>query len=599
MPNIFISYSRKDSREALALAEQLRAEGMEVWIDLHGLELASSWTSEIVLAIEQCAAFVLLLSQHALGSKNVQKELLIASESGRPILPLEIEHVKLTTEFKYALSGIQRAPASDIEGVFRSLAKLGIERKGSGSALASGIDLGSVPTVGMSHGARPHPPAAKLNSKDSRKKLLVLPFADLSQNHDHAWFADGLTEELIDTLSNIKSLRVIDRTTSMGFKSYRGTPQELAQELGIRYFIEGSVRHAGDTVKITAQVLDVESEENLPGVSHKGTMNDIFEIQEDVARKIAKVLELRLTKEESEKLSERGTENAEAYQLYLESRGYFQQQSKESMTTAISLLNEVLKLDENFFEASMRRAYYQLDYYRLYGGDISSIESIESMLNETIERKPNNAEAHARLAYCFQLQDRFEEAEREAKRSIELDPEGSGMEALAFVYAAWGKYELAAPIYAQQIPIRTFKHKIYFNLYHCYSSVNDQPKRKEISIEAIPEFERWLKLHPDDFYQHVCYCVILFGAGRLEDARTEANKLRDHPAANGKALYNLACFYFDIRDKENALACLHKAIAAGFRSKSLIALWKQAELFQTGTEIDEILAKFDTEPAKT
>lgn len=222
------------------------------------------------------------------------------------------------------------------------------------------------------------------------------------------------------------------------------------------------------------------------------------------------------------------------------------------------------------------------------------------MLIDAIKRKPKNAEAHAHLAYCYQLQDRFEEAEREAELAIELDPEGTiGTDALAFVYAISGKYDQAVPIYVRQLPFCTFKHRTYFNLYHAYSMLNDQPKRRDISQQAVPEFERWLKLHPDDFYERVCYCVILMGAGREEEARAVAGELSENPIINGKALYNLACFYLDLRDKESALGCLRQAIAAGFRGRDLIAMWKDSELFREESAIDGILDDLENDPAKS
>ena len=201
MPDIFISYSRKDSQQALTLAEKLRMAGMDVWIDQHGLELASSWSRDIVDAIEQCKAFVLLLSETALASKNVVKELSLASESGRSIIPIELQHVRLTSEFKYALAGIQRAPISDLDAIFRSLEKLGLNPQVTANTKAPR-------------------PAGRGVGAETRKTLLVLPFVDLSQSKDNEWFADGLTEELIDTLSNIKSLRIIDRRTAMGFRNF-------------------------------------------------------------------------------------------------------------------------------------------------------------------------------------------------------------------------------------------------------------------------------------------------------------------------------------------------------------------------------------------
>ena len=119
MADIFISYSRMDSEQALSLAEKLRAEGMEVWIDQHGLEGATSWSKEIIEAIESSMALVVLLSASSILSDNVTRELSIAFDAKKTILPIELELVTLPTEFKYQLAGIQRVGFKDHEAILR------------------------------------------------------------------------------------------------------------------------------------------------------------------------------------------------------------------------------------------------------------------------------------------------------------------------------------------------------------------------------------------------------------------------------------------------------------------------------------------------
>lgn len=250
MPDIFISYSRKDSAHALELAERLRTLGINVWIDQRGLEAAALWSTEIVNAVERCEAFILLLSNDSLSSKNVVRELSIASESDRRILPVEIEDITLPSEFKYQLAGIQRTQLSDFEGIVRSLTKMGVVQSDN-----------VIGTLEMAEN-RPKP--------DTRKSLMVLPFEDLSPGKDNDWFADGLAGELIDALGHIKSLRLVDRKTTMDFKGYRGKTLEIAEELNVRFFIEGTVRKFGDQIKISVSLLDVKEGDYLWQESHKG-----------------------------------------------------------------------------------------------------------------------------------------------------------------------------------------------------------------------------------------------------------------------------------------------------------------------------------------
>ena len=157
-------------------------------------------------------------------SKNVLRELSLASESERLVIPIELEPITLTAEFKYPLAGIQRAQVSDFDGILRSLRRAGLHGSATG---ASGF---------------PYAPHAT----DSRKSLMILPFEDISPAQDNGWFADGLTGELISAMSNIKSLRLIDRQTAMSFKNRKIKTALLAKELNVRYFLEGSVRTTPD-----------------------------------------------------------------------------------------------------------------------------------------------------------------------------------------------------------------------------------------------------------------------------------------------------------------------------------------------------------------
>src|SRR5581483_1575525 len=294
MPDIFISYSRKDSAQALELAERLRAEGMGVWIDQHGIDAATSYSHEIVQALDEARAMLVLLSQSSIESHSVIRELTLAFEAKKAILPVSLEKVTLPTQFRYLLAGIQRAKISDVEGIVRSLSKLGLGR------------TATLPPPG-SDGARP------AVQTDTRKTLIILPFEDHSPMQDHQWFADGLSGELIDAMSGIKSLRILDRTTSKGLRGVKQTMKELGVLFDTRYFVEGSVTKVSDTIKISAALIDIEAGEHVWRDSIKGTMGDIFAIQESVTAKVVEGLKLHLTREEKSLLARHGTENSEAF----------------------------------------------------------------------------------------------------------------------------------------------------------------------------------------------------------------------------------------------------------------------------------------------
>ncbi len=549
MPDIFISYSRKDSPQALELAEQLRAAGMEVWIDQHGLELASSWSKDIVDAIEQCKAFVLLLSESSLASKNVAKELTIASESGRSIIPIEIKHVRLTSEFKYALAGLQRAPLSDLDGIFKSLEKIGVAQASARS---------------------PEQRAEARATADTRKSLIVLPFEDLSPpGEDNGWFADGLAGEMIDALGHIKSLRILDRNTSIGLRGTKLGTIEIGKEFRTRYFIEGSVRKFGEQIKISVALLDIETGEYLWQESHRGAFKEIFDIQESVAQKVVEGLKLHLTKAEKTLVQDRGTENAEAYALYVKGNEYFGRQTKEGIELAIQLYTEAIKLDPDYANVYGNKALALALLYRGYTRDSALLEEGMELIQKVHTLKPGLWNAYRALVLIYQLQGNLEKAEETANEYIRNAPETfESHYALGFFYDQIGRSAEAIARYEKALSFAPENVNAILNLVLSCDDVKDREKQAAWATVAIPLFERHLKLFPDDEDRRVNHAALLHFAGRDDEARIAVRNLSN--ITDGAPLYNVACLQCRLQDYKAGLQTFRKSVEAGFRNPALL-----------------------------
>src|SRR5579872_1532380 len=210
MADIFISYSSKDKEKADQLSELLASAGLSVWIDQAGIDVATSWSKEIVQAINGCKAFIVLLSPNSIILKNVVREVSLAFEKNKKILPLDLEPVVLSEDLEYHLAGIQRAPMTNIDAIIRTLGKLGLEAT-------------QAPTLKI------------VKETDSRKSLMILPFEDLSPTGDNGWFADGIASELITALSHVAALRVSDQQATKDYKRYQGSLPHYASTMGIRY----------------------------------------------------------------------------------------------------------------------------------------------------------------------------------------------------------------------------------------------------------------------------------------------------------------------------------------------------------------------------
>jgi TolB-like protein/Flp pilus assembly protein TadD len=540
MSDIFISYSRKDSEHAEQLAELLVSAGLTCWIDKRGIEAATSWSGEITKAITECMAFVVMLSPNSVASSNVRKEVSLASERQKKILPLDLEPVELPDDLAYHLAGIQRAPMTNIDAVIRALAKLGLEAT-------------SAPSIKLVH------------ETDARKSLMILPFEDLSPTADNAWFADGLATELISALSNVKALRVTDQQTTKEFKKYSGHLTIYAKEMGIRYFIQGSVRKFGDQIKIATSLLDIETGDHLWQDSMKGTMNDIFDIQEKVAEKVVEGLKVHLASDEKKKLAERGTENAEAYELYMKAYEYFHRNTKEGYKLAIQLLTEAIRLDPIYAQAYQFKANALAGFYRSYAQTPALLDEAETLSLEALRLKPDLFAVYAPLSLTYEQRGQLAKAEEAAREYIRKDPQNHMSHfTLGFFYANTDQPTKAMAPYEESVRLKPDYLVSLLNLVANCDAAGEREKCGDWATVALPQVERHLKLHPDDEGKRVWHAILLHFSGRTEEAHAAAMKLTN--LKDGYSLYNAACLIGQLGDRSEALRTFRKAIESGFRN---------------------------------
>jgi adenylate cyclase len=536
----------------MQLAGRLRMSGLDVWLHEGAIQGADQWSKEIVDAIEACKVFLLVLSQESFASKHVLSELSIASESERTILPIEIGELTIPNAFRYQLAGIQRTQISDFEGILRSLNKLGFGE--SRSEVLNSVS----PDSGTGH---------RTSITDPRKSLIVLPFEDLSPSNDNGWFADGLMSELIESLAKIKSLRLIDRKTSMDLKGFRGKTMQIADAMQVRYFIEGNVRKFGDQIKISVQLLDIETGEYLWQDSHRGTFKDIFDIQESVANKVVEGLRLHLTKDEEEttRLELRGTSNPEAYELFLKAREYFSRSTKQGFQLALQLQSDAITLDPDYALAYVSKANALNAFYSQYDRDPKYLSEAEECIKVAFSLKPNLLTAYYPLSTVYWLQGKLNEAEETTAEFIRKAPEYWGSYfARGFFYMQTGQFEKAISPFAEAVRLNPAHFVSLWNLVVVCDGASERAECAKWAGQAIPYCEQFLKLNPDDESMQVKYASLLHFAGRIDEARVAARNLRN--VSDGASLYNAARLLGLLGEPLEALTTLQMAIEAGFGS---------------------------------
>jgi len=231
-------------------------------------------------------------------------------------------------------------------------------------------------------------------SNKDEKSIVVLPFDDLSPSKDNEYFSDGLTEEIISDLTQIQDILVISRSSAMTYKGTRKKIKEIGQELNVNYVLEGSVRKSGENLKITAQLIKVENDTHVWTEKYKGTLDDVFDIQEEVSQSIVKALKLKLSPEERKKITARPIDNAAAYDCYLRAYNETMAFTKDTLDRALTLLQRGIDIvgENALFFAGFALVYFQKANLGIEQD--KNIERAEEYISDALSIDPELAEAH-------------------------------------------------------------------------------------------------------------------------------------------------------------------------------------------------------------
>jgi TolB-like protein len=402
--DVFVSYASHDAAVASAIVEALEREGLRCWIAPRDVVPGSLYADGIVRAINAAKVFALVLSEHAVASAHVGKEVERASSKRRPIIALRTDQAPLTPALEYFLSESQwidlgpgkldagaikladavrqylaASPAlnsiTDSVGSGRSAADgLAARPPSGGASITSGrtglmvvalaiISLALVWLLADKFGqsrrpvaeqpavaAQPAtPPSAAPAPAVSQNSVAVLPFIDLSEKKDQAYFSDGLAEELIDLLARIPDLKVTARTSSFSFRGRAVTVGEIGQTLQVAHVLEGSVRKAGHAVRITVQLERADNGYHLWSETYDRDLKDVFKAQDDIARAV--VDKLKLTLLANVPVVPARTSNPEAHSLYLQGRYFVQTDTQAGLDKAVGYFKRAIEIDPGYASA--------------------------------------------------------------------------------------------------------------------------------------------------------------------------------------------------------------------------------------------------------
>ncbi len=402
----------------------------------------------------------------------------------------------------------------------------------------------------------------------SKPSIAVLPFADMSREQDQAYFCEGIAEEIINILSRVKGLRVSPRTSSSQFKAPSAEIREIGRRLRARAVLEGSVRKAGEHLRIAVQLADAEHGYQLWSERYDRDMRDIFAVQDEIAHHVVEALEVTLSPRETAAVRTPPTGSLRAYDCYLRARNYYHQHDSRAMDYALQLFLSAIELDPNYAQAYAGLADCW-SYIYLYSDRSERVrEQADWASSRAVEMDPRSAEALASRGFSLSVAGHIAEAEQAFEQALRLDPD---LFECPYFYArhsfANGQPEKAIRLYEAALRIRPDDYQSPLLAAQIYDDLGRHDEANASRRCGVAAAEEHLKLHPDDARALYMAGNGLVALGNRERGRELAERAFSMRPDDSMLLYNVGCIYSMLGDLDKAIDCLTKAVARGLKQK--------------------------------
>jgi TolB-like protein len=564
---VFISYASHDEAVAGRICAALEAAGFPCWIAPRDVRAGEPYAAAIVEAINACRIVVLVLTQSAIDSPHVLREVERASSKKRSILSIRLDAADLPPELEYFLSANHWLEASGgkIESVLPALID-SVRGRGEGNLDRTPSAARSIataqPAAGTGAGRRLNLPLLAIGvvaaaalvyfvvdkfwltrqaatpsaASDAAAKsvsataafsppphsIAVLPFVNMSGDPKQDYFSDGLSEELLNSLASVRDLRVAARTSSFFFKGKEVDLSDVARKLNVGAVLEGSVRKAGDEVRITAQLINAVTGYHLWSQTYDRDLKDILKLQTEIATAVTKALEATLLADAAATIELGGTQTPQAFDAYLRGKNLIANDTgRTSALAAIAAFDEAIRLDPGFAKAYANKALTENGFAEYYGVGPEIREHFQrarAAAERSLELAPDLAEAHSALARV--LNDGFFDFHgslAEHEKALALAPNDSGVNLrAAWFFADIGRADAAATLARRGVALDQLNAQAYRSLAVVLDDLH-------LYREAIEAANRALSLNPNDQRQTALRGLSLLHLGDNASASQSCN----------------------------------------------------------------------------
>jgi non-specific serine/threonine protein kinase len=403
------------------------------------------------------------------------------------------------------------------------------------------------------------------------RSVAVLYFENQSGAKEDEYLRDGVTEDIITELSKIKGLRIFSRPTVLAWRDKAVTPAQIGQQLGASCVLTGTLRRAAQRLRITAQLVDTQTDFPLWSERYDREMADVFEVQDEIARKIAEALRVQLSPQEQEALARKPTQNAQAYDLYLRGKSFARRVTRQDTEFALQMFDSAIAMDPGFALAHAAIANACAHYFYRSDRTESWMERAKAASARATALGGTAPEILVAEAWILYAEGRGADAIPKVRQVIEHTPGCEGAYYLLgrALFEA-GQYQEVADLAEAAIAAAGEDYNVYVPITNSLDALGKKDACDSVRQREMQALERHLRVVPEDARAHVLLAADYATVGRVEDALREMGIAMALRSNETTVLYNAACVYAQLGRKAEALEALRRAVDAGFKDRGWI-----------------------------
>lgn len=397
-------------------------------------------------------------------------------------------------------------------------------------------------------------------------RIAVLYFENLSEERESDYFRAGMTEDIITELSKVRAWEVLPRTQVVAIKDQAIKIQEAGRELKVTHILQGSIRKSGSRLRISAQLVDATTASSVWGERYDRDLQDIFEIQAEIAQKIAQALRVHLSGEERREILKRQTQNLQAYDLYLRGREMIFRLTREGVDSAIDYFQRAITIDPDYALAHAGMAQAFALKLSFFGGPDDLAERAITSANTASALDPRLSQAYSALGLAYLLKRMSAEAIEACGRAIDLNPQDA--------FATWisgrlayrlNNYNEAAKFFLRTVELVPDFYTAYSDLAQAYQNMGLTDEAVDARKATIKACRDYLGNYPDEARAYIFLATASAWLRDLSAAREAGEKAEQLSPDDPVMMYNLACLYSILNEQDRAIAFLEKSIQNGRR----------------------------------